>query len=173
MLGRAATAAVSVLGKDGGTKRLFPDKRGELEILPRGGVVLRASGQEGRTVDLLTLDAGAVRAISLGRLTRWARALRPWTREGSRPTRIGQVVRGRRDLVLVLVREGVDGEERLWAFDLWRSPTPAERASVLGLASSPHWPPPVEAVVPPRSYRRLIRTARRSGEDAKAVWPGW
>lgn len=173
-LGKAATVALLVPGRDQRVACLYPDTSGQLDVLPRGGLVLRASGlRGGAAADVVTLDPSGVRAISFGYLPRRGRALRPWKPEADRPTRVGQLVRGRCDLVLVLADRGGDHGEALWAFELWRAPARSEKAAMQRLAASPLWPPAVEAVVAPRLYRRLIRSAREGGEDPRSVWPGW
>lgn len=132
--------------------------------MPGAGVLLREPGQDGVLRDALRLDPETVKAASAGRMTRNSRVLEPWPDDDEPPSRLGQVVKGRVDLVLInAASRGPLAGEALWAFELWRGPSESVRARLNGLRERSDWPPSVEATVPAEGLRSLIRIARQGG----------
>jgi len=168
-LGKARVVAHLVL-RGGTLERRYPVRGGELTLLPGAGVLLREPGPDGALRDALRLDPETVKAASVGRMTRNSRVLEPWPEDDYPPSRLGQVVKGRRDLVLINAElTGPPAGEALWAFELWRGPSESVRARLNGLRERSDWPPSIEATVPAESLQLLIRTVRRQGGEANAL----
>jgi len=150
----------------GAAEQRYPVQGGLLTLLPAAGVVLREPGRDGLLRDAVRLDQGAVKAASVGRLTRRSRVLEPWSEGCDRPSRLGQVVKGRHDLVLIHARQnGATSGEALWAFELWRGPTESAMAGLAGLRERGDWPPSLEETLPEDLVRHLIRVVRRQGGE--------
>ncbi len=171
-LGKARVVAHLVV-RGGTLERRFPVRGGELTLLPGAGVLLREPGRGGVLWDALRLDPQTVKAASVGRMTRRSRVLEPWPEDDEPPSRIGQVVKGRLDLVLINAElTGSPAGEALWAFELWRGPSESVRARLNGLRERSDWPPSLETTVPAENLRFLIRIARQGGvqNDLEGPW---
>lgn len=167
---RVRLVARLVVGGDGRVTRSWPVLGGDLNISAGGAVALRANGPAGEPRDAVLVRAADVRGISFGSAFRRATRLNPWLSSDPRPTRIGQLLRGRRDLVLVLAdRPEQPGECVLLAFELWRAPSPSALATIEDLSRAAKWPSSVADLIPAALHRRLMRVARGYGEPHPLV----
>jgi hypothetical protein len=168
-MGKARVVAHLIV-RAGAVEQRFPVQGGLLALLPAAGVVLQEPARDGLLRDAVRLDHGAVKAASVGRLTRRSRVLEPWSEGCDRPSRLGQVVKGRRDLVLIHARRnGVPSSEALWAFELWQGPTESAMAGLAEVREQGDWPPSLEETLPEDLVRRLIRVVRRQGGEPNTL----